>query len=333
MVNDKEKQPYNAGRRIRLLAAGIVVAIAAYTAGWYWLAGRVETETARFVASEKDHGTAIDCAGRDVRGYPFRLEVFCTALDVARPGDGLAVRAGAFRSAAQVYDPRRVYAELDSPLAVTGARAGEMRLDWSLARATATIAQPLPERASVAMEDLAVALGSIEKAIVAAHAEAHMRLNGGNLDLAWRYDGLVLGENLTGRSGLPVLAGDADITIENGAALAAAGIRSLRGISGEIHRLALRVTPDEGLLVSGPFSVGADGLVDAKLDVYLVDPAGFAKAFRPAFPEQAAKIDMVAGLPTQAGPDGTPEIRLPVTITGGNAVVGFIPLGRLPALR
>jgi hypothetical protein len=56
-----------------------------------------------------------------VRGYPFRLEVFCTALDVARPAEGLTVKAGAFRSAAQVYEPRRVYAELDSPVAVTSA--------------------------------------------------------------------------------------------------------------------------------------------------------------------------------------------------------------------
>jgi len=333
MADSKAKPRFNAGRRIRWLAAGIVLAFIAYSAGWYWLAGRVETETARFVAAEQTRGTAIDCSDRDVRGYPFRLEVFCTSLDVARPSDGLAVKAGAFRSAAQVYEPRRVYAELDSPVAVESALAGAMTFDWSLARATATVAQPMPEQASVAMEDLSVALGGIEKALFAAHAEAHMRLNEGNLDLAWRYNGLVLDEKLSGRSGLPVLAGDADITIVEGAALAAAGLQSLRGVSGEIRRLALLVTPDQGLLVSGPFSIRADGLVDAKLEVIVVDPAGFAQAFKPAFPEQAAKIDTLAAVPAQAGPDGTPEIKLPVTISGGNATLGFIPLGRFPPLR
>lgn len=333
MTENKSKPRSAAGRRIRWLAAGIVLAIIAYSAGWHWLAGRVEIETARFVAAEETRGTAIDCADRDVRGYPFRLEVFCTALDVARPVDGLTVKTGAFRSAAQVYEPRRIYAELDSPVAVSSALAGDMRLDWSLARATATVAQPVPERASIATEDLEVAFGGIEKALVAAHAEAHMRRNGGDLDLAWRYQGLVLDEQLTGRSGLPVLAGDADITIENGAALAATGISSLRGISGEIHRLALRVTPEEGLLISGPFSIGADGLIDAKLEVYVVDPAGFAQAFKPAFPEQAGTIDTLAAVPAQAGPDGTPEIKLPVIISDGKAVLGFIPLGQIPPLE
>ena len=37
---------------------------------------------------------------------------------MARPAGGLTVQAGAFRSAAQVYEPRRVYAELDAPVTV-----------------------------------------------------------------------------------------------------------------------------------------------------------------------------------------------------------------------
>jgi hypothetical protein len=333
MADSKAKPRYNAGRRIRWLAVAIVAAGIAYSVGWQWLAGMVEAETSRFVAAEQSHGTAINCAEKDVRGYPFRLEVFCTALDVARPVDGLTVKAGAFRSAAQVYEPRRVYAELDSPVAVTSAIAGDMRFDWSLGRATATVAQPLPERVSIALEDLSVALGGVEGAVFAAHAEAHMRLNEGDLDLAWRYEGLALDEKLTGRSGLPVLAGDADIAVKDGAALAAAGVQSLRGISGEIRRLALLVTPEQGLLVSGPFSIRADGLVDATLEVIVVDPAGFAQAFKPAFPEQAAKIDTLAAVPAEAGPDGTPEVKLPVTIAGGNATLGFIPLGQIAPLR
>ena len=333
MADSNKKPRYNAGRRIRWLAAAIVAAIIAYSGGWYWLAGRVEAETARFIAGEAARGNTLECADRDVRGYPFRLEVFCTALDVARPAEGLTVRAGAFRSAAQVYEPRRVYAELDSPVAATSALVGPMTLNWSLARATATIAQPVPERASVAIEDLKIALAGVDNALSAAHGEAHMRLNAGDLDLAWRYEGLVIDERLSGRTGLPVMAGDADLTITDGAALAAAGVTSLRGISGEIRRLALRVTPEEGLLVSGPFSIGADGLIDAKLEVYVVDPAGFAQAFKPAFPDQASQIDTLAAVPTQAGPDGTPEIKLPVTITDGKAVLGFIPLGQLPPLK
>lgn len=243
------------------------------------------------------------------------------------------VKAGAFRSAAQVYEPRRIYAELDSPVVIESGVAGTVHLDWSLARSTASIAQPLPERASVAVEDLGVTLEGIADAFTAAHAEAHMRVNAGDLDLAWRYEGLVLDEKIAGRAGLPVLAGDGDITITDGVALAANGIGSLRGVSGEIRRLALTVTPKQGILVSGPFSVGQDGLVDAALELIVVDPAGFAEAFQPAFPEHADKIGMMAAMPTETGPDGTPEIRLPVSIRDGKAALGFVPLGQLPRVR
>ncbi|QKV20131.1 DUF2125 domain-containing protein [Oricola thermophila] len=332
MAEKKEKQVGNAGRRMRWMAAGILAAGIAYSAGWYWLANRVEAETARYIATQRQQGTTIGCADRSVGGYPFRLEVFCTAFDLARPLDGLTVKAGAFRSAAQVYEPRRVYTELDSPVVVESAVAGALRLDWSLARATASLAQPLPERASVAVDDLDVTLDGIGKALAAAHAEAHMRLREGDLDIAWRYEGLVFDERVAGRANLPVLAGDGDVTIEDGAARAASGLRTLRGASGEIRRLALLVTPKQGLLVSGPFSVDEGGLVDATLELVVVDPAGLAQAFRAAFPELAAQIDALAAMSAESGPDGTPEIVLPVSIRDGQAVLGFIPLGRLPAL-
>ena len=284
-------------------------------------------------AAEAGHGTAIDCAGLDVRGYPFRLEVFCTALDVARPAEGLTVTAGAFRSAAQVYEPRRIYAELDSPVTVASAVAGPLTFDWKLARASAHLADPLPQQASVSIDDLAVGAFGLKQALAAAHAEAHLRVNGPDLDVAWRYDGLVADATLTGRKDLPVLAGDADLTITDGAALAVSGVDTLRGVSGQFRRLALLVTPEQGLLVSGPFDVGADGRLNAKLEVIVVDPAGFAQSFKPAFPEYAGQIDTFAAMPAQAGPDGTPEIRLPVTISAGKVTIGFIPLGEIPPFR
>ncbi|MFZ2099064.1 MAG: DUF2125 domain-containing protein [Oricola sp.] len=332
MANEKAKSPYDTGRRIRLLAAAIVVAIAAWSGGWYWLAGKVEAEAARLFAAEASQGTAIDCADLDVRGYPFRLEVFCTALNVKRPAEGLTVTAGAFRSAAQVYEPRRIYAELNSPVAVASEIAGPLTFDWKLARASAVLDQPLPQHASISIDDLAVGAFGLKQALAAAHAEAHMRINGPDLDVAWRYDGLVADETLTGRKNLPVLAGDADLTITDGVARAASGMDTLRGVSGQFRRLALLVTPEQGLLVSGPFDVGTDGRLNAKMEVIVVDPAGFAQAFKPAFPDYAGQIDTFAAMPPQAGPDGTPEIRLPVTISDGKVSIGFIPVGEIPPL-
>ena len=89
---------------------------------------------------------------------------------------------------------------------------------------------------------------------------------------------------------------------------------------------------ERGFLVSGPFEIGADGLIDATLKVIIVDPAGFAAAMKPVFPEYASQIDMIASGQKQPGPDGTPELQLPITIRNGRAALGFIPLARIPPL-
>ncbi|MCI5075168.1 DUF2125 domain-containing protein [Oricola sp.] len=330
MADPKAKPAYNAGRRIRWLGMVIILVAIAYSAGWFWLAERVEAEAARMVETQRGRGTSIECADREVRGYPFRLEVHCTAFDLARPAQGLTIEAGGFRSAAQVYEPRRIYAELDAPVAVQGALAAPIRFDWSLARASATLSRPVPQRGSVAVEDIKVALGPMEQALSASHAEAHMRINGADLDLALRYEGLVIDSRLTDGRTLPVVAGDADLTIADGVALAARGTETLRGVSGEIRRLALLLTPEQGVVVSGPFDIGQDGRLNARFEAILVDPAGLSTALKPVFPEFSGQMQMVTALPSRPGPDGTPETSIPVTVRDGRIVLGFIPVGWAP---
>jgi hypothetical protein len=53
---------------------------------------------------------------------------------------------------------------------------------------------------------------------------------------------------------------------------------------------------------------------------------------KPVFPEYAGQIDMVAAGQKQAGPDGTPELELPITVRDGRIALGFIPLGDIPPL-
>lgn len=332
MAENKEKPRYNAGRRIRWLGVAIIVAVIAYSGGWYWLAGQVETQASGFVEEQRQLGLAIDCADRDVRGYPFRLEIFCTSLDMERPADGLIVEAGAFRSAAQVYEPKRIYAELDAPVSVASPVFGQVEADWTLGHATATLAEPLPKLVSVAFDNLDLSFAGLQKALTATLAEAHMRTQDQELDLALRYEGLTIDPRLVDDRILPVLSGDADLRLKDGVALATQGVSTLRGVAGEIHRLALLLTPQRGFLVSGPFEIGADGLIDATLKIIIVDPAGFAAAMKPVFPEYASQIDMVASGQKQAGPDGTPELQLPINIRDGRAALGFIPLGNIPPL-
>lgn len=332
MTTEMAKPRYDAGRRFRWLGVAIVLAILAYSAAWYWLARQVDRQTDILVETQRLMGTQIDCPGRSVGGYPFRFEISCASLAVARQSDGLVVEGGGFRTDSLVYRPNRVEAELEAPVTVQAPVLGGMTLDWKNARGVATLGQPVPEKASAAVESLVVGLPGLQTALSADHAEAHLRTDGPDLDLAMRYEGLVLDERLTAGRQLPALAGDADIVVTNGAALAAEGVRTLRGVEGVARRIALLLTPKRGVLVSGPFSVGQDGLVDAKLELIVVDPAGVASDMKTVFPEYASQIDIAAAGGAQAGPDGTPEIRLTVTISDGRVSLGFIPVGRIPPL-
>ncbi len=89
---------------------------------------------------------------------------------------------------------------------------------------------------------------------------------------------------------LPVLSGSGDATLKDGVAAGRTRSRSLRGQSGTIRNLDLSTGPETGIALSGPFTVGADGLIDANLMVTLRDPRGVAAALANAFPEARRQI-------------------------------------------
>jgi hypothetical protein len=141
------------------------LAAVAYSAGWYWLAGQVDTQATGFVEEQRGQGLAIDCADRDVRGYPFRLEIFCTSLDMARPGRRPDRAGRRFPQRRAGLRAARVYAELDAPVTVDKPPDRPGQGDWTLGRATATLAEPLPS-ASLSVDNLDMAFAGLRKGAV-----------------------------------------------------------------------------------------------------------------------------------------------------------------------
>lgn len=332
MEHENSKSQGKAGRRIAWLGVAIVVACVAYTAGWYWIAGRIDAEAARQISSEQNAGTDIACADRSIGGYPFRIEMRCSSLMVARPAEKLSVKAGAFRSAAQVYQPDKVIAEVDGPATVDAPGMPPIRLAWDLAHASAQLGEPLPSRASTEIQALAADIGDTLNAVRAQQAELHMRRVEGDLDLAGTVRKLALDPAIAEGRALPIFGLDLNMRIDDGVALVAGGQQSLRGVSGEFRHATVRLDSNEGIEVKGPFSVGEDGLVDADWKLTVVDAAGLAEAFKPAFPEYASQIAMLAASQPASNGGGPPQFTLPVTVRNGEARLAFISLGRIPAL-
>jgi hypothetical protein len=331
MPSSELRKP-NFSRRFLWLGVFIAVLFGGYSAAWYYFAGKIETIATAAIAGLSKDGTSADCAKPTARGFPFRIGLYCDSVRFEDQRQNVAASAAAFRSAAQVYDPFHVVAELDSPAAVSAPRLGEIGLEWDNLRASVRLTTDFPERLSVEADGLAagarVGDAAATSLLNVGHAEGHMRRNGADLDLAASFAGARLDPTLTNGATLPPLAGEADLTLDNGIDLVRFGGGSLRGRSGTIRKLTLSTGEATGLSIMGSFSVSDDGLLDADFTVGIRNPKALAIQLAEAFPAQADQIrTSFAGL---AALGDNPS--LPLKIARGKAKLGFIPLGDIPPL-
>jgi hypothetical protein len=314
------------------LAVFVAVLFGGYSAGWFYMADRLQAEAAKAVTDLNRDGVTAECANLTVRGFPFRIGLYCDSLGYEDDGRSLFAAVGSLRSAAQVYQPTKAVAELDGPLRVSAPGIAPLWLDWDSLRASVRVATPLPERVSVAADGLSGMTdpedGDPVSLFSAGKAEMHLRPNGADVDWATNFTELEIDPAIVGGRTLPVLAGNGDATIKDGVALIRSGATGLRGRSAEIRNLDLS-SGDGGVSVNGPVSVGADGLIDASLTIKLRNPPAVSALLVGAFPEAKSRIESaMAGLALLGR-----EPSLPLKIVRGKATLGFIPLGDVPPVE
>ena len=324
--------PRNA-RRFLWLALAIVAAITLYTAGWFYIAGRLEEQTAHAISRQAERGVETECAGARAHGYPFRIGLFCDATAWRRPGQGIAIEAGALRSAAQVYAPGHIVAEVDGPAEIDLPGVVPLSADWESLQASIRASKPLPLRASVQIRDARLSVRSAHAPVVATagDVQAHMRTVQGSIDLAATLTGLDLPAGMTNGEALPPLALSGDATIRDGALHLASGKRSLRGIEGTLRDLSLDIGGSAGARLTGPFSVDREGRLNGDFTVTLRNPAELAALAKRLYPGEEKTIDTaLSALTALGGANGSPAI--PVRVSDGVPTLGFVRLQPLPRL-
>lgn len=326
MTETDERTP-NYGRRILWLAVFVVVLIAGYSAGWYYLADGVVSRTKQTIAEMNRDGVTVECENPVARGFPFRLGIYCDRVAYASVPDAVGLTAGNLRTAGQIYDPRHFIAELDGPATIATPGNGELNLDWQKLRASVRWARPLPERISIEGGQLAATSASGSPLATINGFEAHMRPNGQDLDLASTFKGLTLDRTLADGRTLPTFSGASDLTINDGVTLRGLRSEDLRGRSGVIRDASVNIGENGGFTVTGNFSVAEDGLLDADLRVTVRDPQNLSTVIAEAFPEKRREINNVASARTFMG--NSPS--LPLRIQRGEAKLAFFTLGRIPA--
>lgn len=308
----------------------IIVAICAYTAGWFYMSGRLQSEVSSEIAQiSKRTGERASCDNLAVRGFPFRLGLFCDTVLYENALSGLAASAGAFRSAAQVYDPRTVVGEVDGPGRLQLPGLPTVDLAWKDLRFSGELDKPQPRAVSLDANELRI--GEVGGSSIAslANAQFHSRLREGDLDLALSARNIDL--TLDGLPDLPELTSEIDATVEDGASLLRDEQVSLRGRSGTLRSLSLTdASGDAGLSLSGPFSVSEEGLLNGDFSIGIDDAQRTAEILAAIFPDAADSIR--SALSALGSMNGGSIPSIPLTVRDGRPSILFISFDRLPPL-
>ncbi|MEK1888798.1 MAG: DUF2125 domain-containing protein [Phyllobacterium sp.] len=324
-------------RLAKYLVGGLVVLGVIYTAGWYYLARELEARVTTNIAAFKERGIDATCENARASGFPMRVGLDCTKVGWADKAKNLSVTAGSFRSAAQLYDPLRINSTIEGPAAID--LPGIMPLDakWEELTSSIRLDRPLPREITIEGRNVAVngRDASATQIAVIADGQLNFRANEPQMDVALTFNKLKLADNVIQNRSLPELTGAADIQLANGFALLGKAERDLtvlHGQSGTLRKVDLSFNDGSGVGITGPFSVADDGRISGEFQVTMRDPEGFAKAIQGIVPEAGNTISTVLQALAFAPRDATGAPTLPITVKNGKMSVGFISIGRLPAL-
>lgn len=322
-------------RKLIWLAIAVVLAGALYTGGWFYAASRLKERVTRELAASEQGLRSASCGNLDVRGFPFRIGVFCDSLGIDDRASGLSATFGALRSAAQVYRPGHAVVELDGPAQVRVTPDLVVDADWDLMHASAVAWTDGLDRASVAYDGLKGKLNmpseGLSVGIAAAHGEKHVRRSGVALDVAASLDGLSL--DIEGKA-LPPLNVAADLTITDGARwISAEGPppNLPLGTSAELRSLSVDLGGGNRVTLSGPFRIGDDGHVSGSLDLAIEGVEAWRDRISDVFPEAAETAQRIAGA-IKALSGGKDRATVKLNIQQGVVYLGLFPIAELPPL-
>ncbi|WP_157944678.1 DUF2125 domain-containing protein [Mangrovicella endophytica] len=327
-------------RGYTIILAIVVILAAALSAGWYYVAGELDKVVTQALARAEKGGATVTCANRQTFGYPFRIGIHCDAVAVETLSKDVRMTAGTLRTAAQIYQPNKVVAELDGPAFLEAGDLPPLDLRWSLGQASATFWTQGADHLSFAFDNPEVALAqpAAGRAPLAAAVrfEAHARRREGDLDIALTDRGVkMLSPEL---ASLPAFDASADLSVSGAADWLngrVAGRTPAEVLAGRTVTLrALKLESGTAIAeVSGPISVGADGEISGDLKLAVADAQRIAALVAGVAPELAGVAGSVASAITFIGRPEDGRTVIALTIRDGEVAAGVIPLGSIPPLR
>ncbi len=311
---------------------------ALWFAGWYAFANFAHDKIGEALEDAGQQGINVDCANLQMRGFPFRIGVYCDSLNIAGKGDALQLEIGAVRTAAQLYAPGELVAELDGPFK-TGLNNGELAANWSAMRLFLDVNFSGGfDLASLTFSNLSTSLNKADLKVAdgAVHFRPTPQTDGAEDAEPVSLDGALKLTNLSAalpKLTIPDATIEIDGTLVDGYRDLVVGGREFSsvmqdGAEFEIRNLALSL-PDGGRLAfSGPLSIGEDGLLSGEINVGVANPPSVARWAGEINPQLAQQIGLitqaVAGMGKPAKIGGADINSITLKIEQGIVRLGFI---------
>ena len=327
----------NVSAKIWALAAGILLVIGLYTAGWFYAASMLKEKTLALLGDQQRHGVTAICQDAEYRGYPFRIGLFCSKVSIDDKTNGVAATFGALRSAAQIYQPSHIVWELDGPAETRTGTGIAASSQWESLQSSLITTLGGVDRSSTVIKGLMTGIVSTQTAqafdVKVGHTEAHLRQNGNDLDAA-----ITLQDTDVTAKGSPQIVprftAVGDVTLAGKAALLAGQDpgRGIYGTKGEMRRLGIDLGNGQALSISGPFSVGDDGRISGKLRVEVDKLSAWRDQIKASAPQLAKTVDTATKM-LSAMTGGGDRAAIDLTLNNGKVILGgFIAIGEIPPL-
>lgn len=344
-MSENQSASRGSKRKFTYFVGLIILLFAGFSAGWYWASGKLDEQVALVTSNLALEGKNLDCVNREVRGYPFRIGVFCEGVSFDQPAAGIKVSGKAFRSAAQLYRPGHFIAELDSPYEVLAPGLAPLTVDWENLKASSNIGTGGIKRISIVADKLFVSandfgtrdlLGSVDQ--LQLHARASEENDGRDLDVALSGDQWKIDDNEANLI-LPV-SFSFDGQMADGVAIVQSGrplIDVLRdnGGKGELKGFTFSTQNGGMLRISGPIEVSRSGRISGEMVLDIEEPQKLIDYAISVFPPAAADLQNInqyleAFANRSSGKVAIKDLK--VQIKDGDVFFGFLKIGEIPRL-
>jgi hypothetical protein len=332
MALDTVRAPAPASRKIRRLGIAVAIVVALYSAGWFYLASKIEETVRGFIA--RPGPVELVCDGLTRTGTPFRIGFACDRTSVKDEATGGMMSAGAIHAVANIYNPGSAVVELDGPANISLLGGTAITADWSLLRSGFSLGFSGLKTLSNTGENVSIDLFSyamVEPVIATIkHGEFHIRGNGADVEVA------VLGRDfaLTTKSGseiLPTLSTSTELTLDGKADLLEGKPLLSKAMKGTLTSFKLE-TPD-GLFgeMSGPFEIDEDGYISGTFKTRLERIDLWETNLLKLFPRADSTISGMAAL-LKGLAKGGQDVTVNLVVDKGTITLSMFPLGHIPPL-